>query len=195
MPLPLKTSLLRARPAFFSRSSYPRAIKPEPRNNALSAQLSAFSARRTIARGMSLARVISNANNSDDAPTCRTAVASGRACTRGALHFTISRHSSPRTYKHVRFRATGSDHEDEPSGAAGAYAPRTRWIYLRSPPAISARCLWPDTILRRSSIFLPVTFIPRILINSGIWVIGARRCAALGDARPSRWKEMQTGSI
>lgn len=123
---------------------------------------------------MSLTRVISNANNSDDVPY-RRRVASGRACTRGALHFTISRHSSPRTYKHVRFRATRSDYGDEPSDTPGCMRHiRGGYILRCSPPSISDRCLWPDTILLRTFIFLPITFIPRILINSDL---GHRRAS------------------
>jgi len=88
-------------------------------------------------------------------------------------------HGSPhitRTNTRVRsvFRA---------SKARGASRPRAGVNISHGvcgPPTISDRCLWPDTILRRTPIFLPgraVTFIPRILINFDLGQRRAPTCA------------------
>lgn len=121
---------------------------------------------------MSLTRAISNASNSDDAPDVPYRRRAGpRLHSPRALHFTISRHGSPRTY--VQTRAVPC-HRVGPRKTSPRIHPvcmrhiRGGYILRCGPPAISDRCLWPDTITRRTFIFLPVTFIPRILINSDL---------------------------
>lgn len=89
-----------------------------------------------------------------------------------ALHFTISPVIARRTcmYMYVPKCTYTRDAFMQPKTR---YTRCMRRVYEANisyaavrPHTISDRCLWPDTILRRAlHIFLPVTFVLRILIN------------------------------
>lgn len=101
--------------------------------------------------------------------------------TQRALHFTISPVIARRTYVYVRTetyihvrRFHAAEDEIHPVYVRRIYEVDISYAAVR-PHTISDRCLWPDTILRRTPhIFLPVTFIPRILINRNL----GHRCAS-----------------
>lgn len=138
------------------------------RARTLSAQFSVCFARWSIISWMSLSRRVIWRRI---IPTTSAGVVGAL----GALHFTISCRSSPATYKHVRPRHA------TPERRALGYTRCTRRIrggyILRSAvrPLSQIAAYGQTRSSARSSIFLSVTFIPRILINSdlGHWRVDA----------------------